>query len=205
MIATGILKAMKELEIKVPVVARIQGTNSALGMQMVSYSVTTSSNPQLQEAKAEFENLHPVDGLYEAVVLAIKLGRKEFKSNKPPRERLPPGTRRGQPPQPFSGDHEYLGTSPAFTTRKGNIRPAVMTFAVKGDGVSRTVKTTRPWRRGDPPIDTPQITVKQAAVLTRTRIPGVNPAALRKERRLDRFGEAVIAGGAGPTETFFKE
>jgi succinyl-CoA synthetase beta subunit len=37
MIATGILKAMKELKIKVPVVARIQGTNSAVGMRMVSY------------------------------------------------------------------------------------------------------------------------------------------------------------------------
>lgn len=35
MIATGIISAMKDLEIGLPVVARIQGTNGALGMKMV--------------------------------------------------------------------------------------------------------------------------------------------------------------------------
>ena len=80
-----------------------------------------------------------------------------------------------------------------------------MKFAVKVDGVSKSVKATRPWRRGDPPKDTPQITVKQAAMLTRKRFPKKKPAHLRKERRLDRFGEAVVRGEAGPTETFFKK
>jgi succinyl-CoA synthetase beta subunit len=36
MIATGILQAMDTLNITIPVVARIQGTNGSLGMQMVS-------------------------------------------------------------------------------------------------------------------------------------------------------------------------
>jgi succinyl-CoA synthetase beta subunit len=35
MIAMGIISAMKDLEITLPVVARIQGTNGALGMKMV--------------------------------------------------------------------------------------------------------------------------------------------------------------------------
>jgi succinyl-CoA synthetase beta subunit len=35
MIATGIISAMKDLKINLPVVARIQGTNGALGMKMV--------------------------------------------------------------------------------------------------------------------------------------------------------------------------
>jgi len=36
MIATGILSAMKDLEVSLPVVARIQGTNGSLGMKMVT-------------------------------------------------------------------------------------------------------------------------------------------------------------------------
>lgn len=35
MIATGILTAVRDLNITLPVVARIQGTNGAKGMQMV--------------------------------------------------------------------------------------------------------------------------------------------------------------------------
>jgi succinyl-CoA synthetase beta subunit len=35
MIAKGILSAMKELPVPVPVVVRIQGTNGKLGMQIV--------------------------------------------------------------------------------------------------------------------------------------------------------------------------
>lgn len=35
MIAKGILSAMEELHVPVPVVARIQGTNGQLGMKMV--------------------------------------------------------------------------------------------------------------------------------------------------------------------------
>jgi len=36
MIATGILSAMNDLEVSLPVVARIQGTNGSLGMKMVA-------------------------------------------------------------------------------------------------------------------------------------------------------------------------
>jgi succinyl-CoA synthetase beta subunit len=36
MIATGILSAMNDLEVSLPVVARIQGTNGSVGMKMVA-------------------------------------------------------------------------------------------------------------------------------------------------------------------------
>jgi hypothetical protein len=40
-IAKGILSAMEELRVSVPVVTRIQGTNGKLGMQMVRIVLTS--------------------------------------------------------------------------------------------------------------------------------------------------------------------
>jgi len=42
MIATGILTAMKDLQLTLPVVARIQGTNGSLGMKMVATTLPSA-------------------------------------------------------------------------------------------------------------------------------------------------------------------
>lgn len=63
--------------------------------------------------------------------------------------------------RPFPDVYTLIHTSPAFRTSNGRIRPAVETYALKGQG-NRRVRLTRPYRRGDPPLDMPRISAGKA-------------------------------------------
>jgi hypothetical protein len=66
--------------------------------------------------------------------------------------------------QPFPDVYTLIHTSPAFRTNNGRIRPAVETYALKGQG-NRRVRLARPYRRGDPPLDIPRISAGKAKTL----------------------------------------
>ena len=68
--------------------------------------------------------------------------------------------------QPFPNVYRLIHVSPAFRTTQGRIRPAVETYAIKGQG-NRRVRLARPPRYGDPPLDIPRITAGRAEKLLR--------------------------------------
>jgi hypothetical protein len=65
---------------------------------------------------------------------------------------------RPQHPSPFPEVYKLIHTSPAFRTKRGRIRPVVMTYAIKGQG-NRRVRLTRYWRKGDAALDIPRISI----------------------------------------------
>jgi hypothetical protein len=70
----------------------------------------------------------------------------------------PSTSQKGRPehPSPFPEVYKLIHTSPAFRTKRGRIRPVVMTYAIKGQG-NRRVRLTRYWRKGDEALDIPRI------------------------------------------------
>ena len=117
-----------------------------------------------------------------------------------------PNKRSKMPPNqgaPFPDVYKLIHTSPAFRTKCGNIRPAVLTYAIKGQG-NRRVRLTRPWKKNDPPLDRPQITIGEAERLTQNGLKRL----LQKREKRTRFQEnlrGVELRVDGPTSTFFKE
>jgi hypothetical protein len=144
------------------------------------------------------------ENLYDAVRLAVKLSKMKEKKSPPSEKKT--GNRRlyRMKSPPFPNIFTLIHTSPAYRTRSGRIRPAVMTFAIKGQG-NRRMRMTRPWREGDPPLEIPTISIGKAKKILRE---GGLSAYLKNREKLDRYKENLENlenGYEGPSAAFFKE
>jgi len=70
--------------------------------------------------------------------------------------------------KPFPNVYTLVHTSPAYRTSYGRIRPAVETYAIKGQA-NRRVRLARSFRRGDPSLDIPRIGLGKAKKLVDER------------------------------------
>lgn len=104
---------------------------------------------------------------------------------------------------PFPNVYTLIHTSPAFRTKSGRIRPAVMTFAIKGER-NRRVRLTRPWQPGDPSLNKPIISIGKAKKLLRDGLHGFLKAQEKVDRIKTNFKD-VEKGLQGPSAAFFKE
>jgi hypothetical protein len=107
--------------------------------------------------------------------------------------------------QPFPDVYTLIHTSPAFRTNNGRIRPAVETYALKGQG-NRRVRLARPYRRGDPALDIPRISAGKAKTLLeqdRLVLYLKEREKLVAERMAMRNG--IDARVLGPGAAFFNE
>jgi hypothetical protein len=104
---------------------------------------------------------------------------------------------------PFPNVYTLIHTSPAFRTKRGRIRPAVMTFAIEGQR-NRRVRLTSPWKPGDPLLEKPVISIGKAKKLLRGGLPGY----LKRQENVDRVNmnlKEVQRGLQGPSAAFFDE
>ena len=151
--------------------------------------------------------------MFDAVRHAIKLGKRKesrllTKAERAQGIRLPKDVqseriRQLKGAQPFPNVYTLIHTSPAFRTKRGKIRPAVMTFAVDGQG-NRRVRLTRPWRVGDESLDIPRVPIGKVGKLTK----GGLHAILKRREKAVRFEESLSnleKGLEGPSAAFFKE
>jgi hypothetical protein len=205
MIARGVLSAMESLEIAIPVIVRIQGTNGKLGMQMVRPHLNLTHS---EIANSGFKNIHAEENLYDAVQRTVKLAKRleqERRNNKEGsmKRSMSKNERSSHlKGSPFPDVYTLIHTSSAFRTRRGRIRPAVLTFAIEGQG-NRRVRLTRPWKIGDPPLNIRRLSISEAKRLNG----GMKGFAKRKEKaeRFQQYMRDMEKGLIGPTEAFFKE
>ena len=138
---------MEELHVPVPVVARIQGTNGQLGMQMVPTTNDLSDLARkiwFQRYPHRRKSLRrsPISHQTKQTKTQEKTLRTESEEEAEPRKESKVLRKKGSP---FPNIYTLIHTSPAFRTKNGRIRPAVMTFAIKGQR-NRRVRLTRPWQ-----------------------------------------------------------
>jgi hypothetical protein len=113
----------------------------------------------------------------------------------------PPRTlQKGRPqhPSPFPEVYKLIHTSPAFRTKRGRIRPAVMTYAIEGQG-NRRVRLTRHWRKGDESLDIPRIPIgKVRKALGREM-------GERQREKIAQFEENLRIAESKRSAAFFKD
>jgi hypothetical protein len=140
--------------------------------------------------------------LYNAVEAAVKLRPRKIPVRSTSYER--DGRRTGAS-QPFPDVYTLIHTSPAFRTNNGRIRPAVETYAVKGQR-NRRVRLARPYRPGDPALDIPRISARKAKKMLEQDRLGLYLKEREKlvaERIATRKG--IDARVQGPGAAFFNE